>query len=38
MYPFELFNIIIDEGFEIETVEPKGMKIQEVDSLRDIKT
>ena len=38
MYPFELFNIIIDEGFEIETVEPKGMKIQEVDSLREIKT
>jgi len=37
MYPFELFNLIINEGFKIGAIDPKGIKIQEVDSLKDIK-
>ena len=37
MYPFELFNIVINEGFKIGAIEPDGIKIQEVDSLKDIK-
>jgi choline kinase len=37
MYPFELFNMIMNEGINIRAIEPKGMEIQEVDSLKDIK-
>jgi len=36
MYPFELFNIMINEGLQIKAVEPDGIQIQEVDSLKDI--
>jgi len=36
LYPFELFNIIINSGFSIKAKEPKGMLIKEVDSLRDL--
>jgi choline kinase len=36
LYPFELFNIIIENGIEIEAKEPKGMVIKEIDSLKDL--
>tara|TARA_R100001244_G_scaffold54238_2_gene46928 strand:+ start:2713 stop:3420 length:708 start_codon:yes stop_codon:yes gene_type:complete len=36
LYPFELFNIIINSGISIKAKEPKGMLIKEVDSLRDL--
>ena len=36
MYPFEIFNLVIDRGGVIEAREPKDMKIKEVDSLRDL--
>tara|TARA_Y100001951_G_C11229715_1_gene233871 strand:- start:162 stop:869 length:708 start_codon:yes stop_codon:yes gene_type:complete len=36
LYPFELFNIIINSGISIKAKEPKGMLIREVDSLRDL--
>ena len=36
LYPFELFNIIINDGIEIKAREPKGMLIKEVDSLKDL--
>jgi len=36
MYPFELLNMVINRGGSIGVVEPDGMKITEVDSLRDL--
>lgn len=36
LYPFELFNIIINDGINIKAKEPKGMVIKEVDSLKDL--
>ena len=36
MYPFELFNIILNRGGKIKAVEPKGMIIREINSLRDL--
>ena len=36
MYPFEIFNLVIDHGGVIEAREPEEMKIKEVDSLRDL--
>jgi len=36
LYPFELFNIIINSGISIKAKEPKGMLIREVDSLKDL--
>ena len=36
MYPFEIFNLVIDRGGVIEATEPKAMKIKEVDSLKDL--
>ena len=37
MYPFELFIMIMNEVINIRAIEPTGMKIKEVDSLKDIK-
>ena len=36
MYPFELFNIILNRGGVIKAVEPKNMDIREINSLRDL--
>ena len=36
LYPFELFNIIINSGIPIKAREPSGMIIREVDSLKDL--
>jgi choline kinase len=36
MYPFELLNMVINRGGSIGVVEPDGMEIKEVDSLRDL--
>ena len=36
LYPFELFNIIINNGIDIKAKEPKGMLIREIDSLKDL--
>ena len=36
MYPFELFNIIINMGGSFKSIEPKGMNIKEIDSLKDM--
>ena len=36
LYLFELFNIIIENGFVIRAKEPKGMTIKEIDSLKDL--
>ena len=36
LYPFELFNIIINSGISMKAKEPKGMLIREVDSLKDL--
>ena len=36
LYPFELFNIIINSGISIKAKEPKGMLIKEIDSLKDL--
>lgn len=36
LYPFELFNIIINSGIVIKAKEPKGMLIREIDSLKDL--
>jgi hypothetical protein len=36
MYPFEIFNLVIDRGGVIEATEPKEMQIKEVDSLKDL--
>ena len=36
MYPFEVFNIMLNNDFVLSAVEPKGMKIKEIDSLKDL--
>ena len=36
MYPFEIFNMIIDKGGLIKTIENPDMKIREIDSLKDL--
>ena len=36
LYLFELFNIIIENGFVMRAKEPKGMTIREIDSLKDL--
>lgn len=36
-YGFELLNILLNKGNKIKAVEPKGLKIVEVDHARDIK-
>tara|TARA_R110002110_G_scaffold37253_6_gene123265 strand:- start:4594 stop:5304 length:711 start_codon:yes stop_codon:yes gene_type:complete len=36
LYPFELLNIIINNGIEIQAKEPTGMLIKEVDSMKDL--
>ena len=36
LYLFELFNIIIENGFVMGAKEPKGMTIREIDSLKDL--
>ena len=36
LYLFELFNIIIENGFTMRAKEPKGMTIREIDSLKDL--
>ena len=36
MYPFELFNIILNKGGTIRAIEPKNMTIREINSLRDL--
>ena len=36
LYPFELFNIIINNGINVKAKEPKGLLIREVDSLKDL--
>ena len=36
MYPFELFNIIINSGGFFRSVEPPRMQIKEIDSLKDL--
>ena len=38
MYPFELFNIILNRGGSIKAIEPKNMIIREINSLRDLQT
>ena len=36
MYPFEIFNMIIDKGGIIRAVENPSMEIKEIDSLKDL--
>jgi choline kinase len=36
LYPFEIFNMMIESGVEIKAVEPKRMTIKEIDSLKDL--
>ena len=36
LYPFEIFNIMIACGCKIKAIEPKGMLIKEIDSLKDL--
>lgn len=36
LYPFEIFNIMITNGCKIKAIEPKGMLIKEIDSLKDL--
>lgn len=36
-YGFELLNIMLNKGYRIKAVEPKGLKIVDVDHVRDIK-
>jgi choline kinase len=36
LYPFELFNIIINSGIVMKAKEPSGMLIKEIDSLKDL--
>ena len=36
LYPFEIFNMIIESGIKIKAVEPKRMTIKEIDSLKDL--
>ena len=36
LYPFELFNMMINSGIPMKAKEPKGMLIKEIDSLKDL--
>ena len=36
MYPFELFNIILNRGGKIKALEPENMTIREINSLKDL--
>jgi len=36
LYPFEIFNYMINKGCNIKAITPKGMIIREVDSLKDL--
>ena len=36
LYPFEIFNMMIESGIKIKAVEPKRMTIKEIDSLKDL--
>jgi len=36
LYPFEIFNMMIESGVTIKAVEPKRMTIKEIDSLKDL--
>ncbi len=36
LYPFEIFNMMIESGITIKAVEPKRMTIKEIDSLKDL--
>ena len=36
MYPFELFNTMISKGCSFRAIEPKGMTVREIDSLKDL--
>ena len=36
LYPFEIFNMMIESGVKIKAVEPKRMTIKEIDSLKDL--
>ena len=36
LYPFELFNMMIESGVAIKAIEPKRMAIKEIDSLKDL--
>ena len=36
MYPFEILNFMISKGCKFKVIEPDGMKIREIDSLKDL--
>ena len=36
MFTFELFNIMINDGCELQSYDPKGSVIKEIDSLKDL--
>lgn len=36
MYPFEIFNYMISKGFSFKAIEPSGMNIREIDSMKDL--
>ena len=36
MYPFEIFNHMISKGFKFKAIEPSGMNIREIDSMKDL--
>lgn len=36
MYPFEIFNMMLDRGGVVKVKEPPDMQIKEVDSLKDL--
>ena len=36
LYPFELFNFMLNRGCKIKSIEPRGMIIKEIDSLKDL--
>tara|TARA_B100000287_G_scaffold172178_1_gene162338 strand:+ start:6788 stop:7492 length:705 start_codon:yes stop_codon:yes gene_type:complete len=36
LYPFEIFNMMIESGVAIKAIEPKRMTIKEIDSLKDL--
>ena len=36
MYPFEILNFMISKGCKFKVIEPAGMNIKEIDSLKDL--
>ena len=36
MYPFEILNFMISKGCRLKVIEPDGMDIKEIDSLKDL--